>query len=61
MRDVTPQGEIWLITKSLAAAVGIVALIAFFKIAFDAFVSVSYLIIPVAVAVYLLQKINGNK
>ena len=47
MRDITPRSEVDLILKSLGSAFGIVVLIAFFKVAFESFMSVAGLILPI--------------
>lgn len=60
MRDITPKSEIDLILKSLGSAFGIVVLIAFFKVAFESFISVAGLILPIAIVIYILFKINGK-
>lgn len=60
MKDVTPKGNMELIIKSIGLAIGTVIIIAFFKIAFDAFLSVSGLILPLAIAYFFLMKF-GNR
>ncbi len=61
MRDITPKSEADLILKSLGSAFGIVVLIAFFKVAFESFMSVAGLILPIAIVIYILFKINGRR
>ena len=61
MRDITPRSEVDLILKSLGSAFGIVVLIAFFKAAFESFMSVAGLILPIAIVIYILFKINGRR
>ena len=61
MRDITPRSEVYLILKSLGSAFGIVVLIAFFKVAFESFMSVAGLILPIAIVIYILFKINGRR
>ena len=61
MRDITPRSEVDLILKSLGSAFGIVVLIAFFKVAFESFMSVSGLILSIAIVIYILFKINGRR
>ena len=61
MRDITPRSEVDLILKSLGSAFGIVVLIAFFKVAFESFMSVAVLILPIAIVIYILFKINGRR
>ena len=61
MRDITPRSEVDLILKSLGSAFGIVVLIAFFNVAFESFMSVAGLILPIAIVIYILFKINGRR
>ena len=61
MRDITPRSEVDLILKSLGSAFGIVVLIAFFKFSFKTFMSVAGLILPIAIVIYILFKINGRR
>ena len=61
MRDITPRSEVDLILKSLGSAFRIVVFIAFFKVAFDSFMSVAGLILPIAIVIYILFKINGRR
>lgn len=60
MRDVTPKGNIELIIKSIGLAIGTVAIIALLKVAFDAFLSVAGLIIPLAVVYFFLMKFGSR-
>ena len=60
MRNVTPENNWTMMMKALGLAIGTVIIIAFFKIAFDAFLSVSGLIIPLMRIYFLLFKF-GNK
>ena len=50
MRDITPRSEVDLILKSLGSAFGIVV-----------FMSVAGLILPIAIVIYILFKINGRR
>lgn len=61
MRDITPRSEVDIILKSLGSAFGIVVLIAFFKVAFESFMSVAGFILPIAIVIYILFKINGRR
>ncbi len=60
MKNVTPENNWTMMMKALGLAIGTVVIIAFFKIAFDAFLSVSGLIIPLMIIYFLLFKF-GNK
>ena len=60
MRNVTPENNWTMMMKALGLAIGTVIISAFFNIAFDSFLSVSGLIIPLMIIYFLLFKF-GNK
>ena len=61
MRDVTPKNNMQMITQSLIYALIIVILIAFLKVALDAFLSVVVYIIPIALVIFLYMKFGGRE
>ena len=56
MRDVTPKDNLELFLKCLGIAVGVVAIIAFLKLAFSVFMSVAGWIIPIAIVLFIYKK-----
>ena len=56
MRDVTPKDNLELFLKSFGIAVGVVAIIAFLKLAFSVFMSVAGWIIPIAIVLFIYKK-----
>ena len=61
MKDVTPKSTIQMIAQSLIYALVIVLIIAFLKVALDAFLSVVVYVIPVALVIFLYMKFGGKK
>ena len=61
MRDVTPKKNMQMLTQSLIYALIIVVIIAFLKVALDAFLSVVVYIIPIALVIFLYMKFGGRK
>ena len=61
MRDVTPKNNMQMLTQSLIYALIIVVIIAFLKVALDAFLSVVVYIIPIALVIFLYMKFGGRK
>ena len=61
MRDVTPKNNMQMLTQSLIYALIIVILIAFLKVALDAFLSVVVYIIPIALVIFLYMKFGGRE
>ena len=56
MRDVTPKNNMQMLTQSLIYALIIVVIIAFLKVALDAFLSVVIYVIPIALVIFLYMK-----
>ena len=61
MRDVTPKNNMQMLTQSLIYALIIVVIIAFLKVALDAFLSVGVYIIPIALVIFLYMKFGGRE
>ena len=61
MKDVTPKSNMQMITQSLIYALIIVILIAFLKVALDAFLSVVIYVIPIALVIFLYMKFGGKE
>jgi hypothetical protein len=61
MRDVTPKNNMQMLTQSLIYALIIVVIIAFLKVALDAFLSVVVYIIPIALVIFLYMKFGGRE
>ena len=61
MRDVTPKNNMQMLTQSLIYALIIVVIIAFLKVALDAFLSVVIYIIPIALVIFLYVKFGGRE
>ncbi len=61
MKDVTPKSNMQMITQSLIYALIIVILIAFLKVALDAFLSVVIYVIPIALVIFLYMKFGGRE
>lgn len=61
MRDVTPKNNMQMLTQSLIYALIIVIVIAFLKVALDAFLSVVVYIIPIALVIFLYMKFGGRE
>jgi hypothetical protein len=61
MRDVTPKKNMQMLTQSLIYALIIVVIIAFLKVALDAFLSVVVYIIPIALVIFLYMKFGGRE
>lgn len=61
MRDVTPKKNMQMLTQSLIYALIIVVIIAFLKVALDAFLSVVIYVIPIALVIFLYMKFGGRK
>lgn len=61
MRDVTPKNNMQMLTQSLIYALIIVVIIAFLKVALDAFLSVVVYIIPIALVIFLYMKFGGKR
>ena len=58
MKDVTPKSNFEILIRCLVIAVGIVAVIAFLKLAFSLFLSFSGCIIPISLILFLYEKFN---
>ena len=56
MKDVTPKSNFEILIRCLVISVGIVAVIAFLKLAFSVFLSVAGWIIPIALILFLYEK-----
>ena len=61
MRDVTPKKNMQMLTQSLIYALIIVVIIAFLKVALDAFLSVVIYVIPIALVIFLYMKFGGKR
>ena len=61
MRDVTPKNNMQMLTQSLIYALIIVVIIAFLKVALDAFLSVVVYIIPIALVIFLYMKFGRKR
>lgn len=61
MKDVTPKSNMQMLTQSLIYALIIVILIAFLKVALDAFLSVVIYVIPIALVIFLYMKFGGRE
>jgi hypothetical protein len=61
MRDVTPKNNMQMLTQSLIYALIIVVIIAFLKVALDAFLSVVIYVIPIALVIFLYMKFGGKR
>ena len=61
MRDVTPKNNMQMLTQSLIYALIIVVIIAFLKVALDAFLSVVTYVIPIALVIFLYMKFGGKR
>ena len=61
MRDVTPKNNMQMLTQSLIYALIIVVIIAFLKVALDAFLSVVIYVIPIALVIFLYMKFVGKR
>ena len=61
MRDVTPKNNMQMLTQSLIYALIIVVIIAFLKVALNAFLSVVIYVIPIALVIFLYMKFGGRK
>lgn len=61
MKDVTPKSNMRMLTQSLIYALIIVILIAFLKVALDAFLSVVIYVIPIALVIFLYMKFGGKR
>lgn len=61
MREVTPKKNMQMLTQSLIYALIIVVIIAFLKVALDAFLSVVVYIIPIALVIFLYMKFGGRE
>ena len=61
MKDVTPKSNMQMITQSLIYALIIVILIAFLKVALDAFLSGVIYVIPIALVIFLYMKFGGRE
>ncbi len=61
MRDVTPKNNMQMLTQSLIYALIIVIIIAFLKVALDAFLSVVIYVIPIALVIFLYMKFGGRE
>ena len=61
MRDVTPKNNMQMLTQSLIYALIIVVIIAFLKVALNAFLSVVVYIIPIALVIFLYMKFGGRE
>ncbi len=61
MRNVTPKKNMQMLTQSLIYALIIVVIIAFLKVALDAFLSVVVYIIPIALVIFLYMKFGGRE
>ncbi len=61
MRDVTPKNNMQMLTQSLIYALIIVVIIAFLKVALNAFLSVVIYVIPIALVIFLYMKFGGRE
>jgi hypothetical protein len=61
MRDVTPKNNMQMLTQSLIYALIIVVIIAFLKVALNAFLSVVIYVIPIALVIFLYMKFGGKR
>ncbi len=61
MREVNPKGSnTRLLLTSLSYSLGVVIIIAFLKIALDAFMSVVWLMIPLTIIIFIILKFRDN-
>lgn len=60
MRNVTPKNSWYLLIKAFGLALGSVSMLALFKIAFDAFLSVSIFILPLTIIYFLMFKFGDR-
>ena len=61
MRDVIPKNNMQMLTQSLIYALIIVVIIAFLKVALNAFLSVVIYVIPIALVIFLYMKFGGKR
>ena len=61
MRDLTPKNNMQMLTQSLIYALIIVVIIAFLKVALNAFLSVVIYVIPIALVIFLYMKFGGKR
>ena len=61
MKNVTPKSNMQMITQSLIYALIIVILIAFLKVALDAFLSVVIYVVPIALVIFLYMKFGERE
>ena len=61
MRDVTPKNNMQMLKQSLIYALIIVVIIAFLKVALNAFLSVVIYVIPIALVIFLYMKFGGRE
>lgn len=61
MRDVTPKNNMQMLTQSLIYALIIVVIIAFLKVALNAFLSVVIYVVPIALVIFLYMKFGGRE
>ena len=61
MREVTPKNNMQMLTQSLIYALIIVVIIAFLKVALNAFLSVVIYVIPIALVIFLYMKFGGKR
>lgn len=61
MRDVTPKNNMQMLTQSLIYALIVVIIIAFLKVALNAFLSVVIYVIPIALVIFLYMKFGGKR
>lgn len=60
MKDVTPKSNLEILIRCLGIAVGVVAVIAFLKMALSVFLSVVGWIIPITLILFLYEKFKDE-
>ena len=60
MKDVTPKSNLEILIRCLGIAVGVVAVIAFLKMARSVFLSVAGWIIPITLLLFLYEKFKDE-
>jgi len=60
MKDVTPKSNLEILIRCLGIAVGVVAVIAFLKMALSVFLSVAGWIIPITLILFLYEKFKDE-
>ena len=60
MKDVTPKSNLEILIRCFGIAVGVVAVIAFLKMALSVFLSVAGWIIPITLILFLYEKFKDE-